>query len=79
MVAFLHSLLTKGKKRASAPTPDPNPNAVRSPMLWPEAGLSKPLCLVGLLGRALGHCSFSLIGLKRILFTNIFQRLKSPT
>ena len=27
-----------------------------------------------LLGRALGHFIFSLIGLKRILFTNIFQR-----
>ena len=27
------------------------------------------------LGRALGHFIFSLIGLKRILFTNIFQRL----
>ena len=27
------------------------------------------------LGRALGHFTFSLIGLKRILFTNIFQRL----
>ena len=26
-------------------------------------------------GRALGHFIFSLIGLKRILFTNIFQRL----
>ena len=29
----------------------------------------------GLLGRALGHFIFSLIGLKRILFTNIFQKL----
>ena len=28
-----------------------------------------------LLGRALGHFIFPLIGLKRILFTNIFQRL----
>ena len=28
----------------------------------------------GLLGRALGHFIFSLIGLKRILFTNIFQK-----
>ena len=28
-----------------------------------------------LLGRALGHFRFSLIGLKRILFTNIFQKL----
>ena len=27
------------------------------------------------LGRALGHFTFSLIGLKRILFTNIFQTL----
>ena len=27
------------------------------------------------LGRALGHSIFSLIGLKRILFTNIFQKL----
>ena len=27
------------------------------------------------LGRALGHFIFSLIGLKTILFTNIFQRL----
>ena len=27
------------------------------------------------LGRALGHFTFSVIGLKRILFTNIFQRL----
>ena len=27
------------------------------------------------LGRALGHFIFSLIGLKRILFTNIFQKL----
>ena len=27
------------------------------------------------LGKALGHFIFSLIGLKRILFTNIFQRL----
>ena len=26
------------------------------------------------LGRALGHFIFSLIGLKRILFTNIFQK-----
>ena len=26
-------------------------------------------------GRALGHFIFSLVGLKRILFTNIFQRL----
>ena len=30
---------------------------------------------LGLLGRALGHFIFSLIGLKRILFTNIFQKL----
>ena len=28
-----------------------------------------------LLGMALGHFMFSLIGLKRILFTNIFQKL----
>ena len=28
---------------------------------------------VDLLGRPLGHCIFSLIGLKRILFTNIFS------
>ena len=28
-----------------------------------------------LLGRALGHFTFSLIGLKRILFTNMFQKL----
>ena len=27
------------------------------------------------LGRALGHFIFSFIGLKRILFTNIFQKL----
>ena len=27
------------------------------------------------LGRALGHFKFSLVGLKRILFTNIFQKL----
>ena len=27
------------------------------------------------LGRALGHFTFALIGLKRILFTNIFRRL----
>ena len=27
------------------------------------------------LGRALGHFVFSLIGLNRILFTNIFQKL----
>ena len=27
------------------------------------------------LGRPLGHFIFSLIGLKRMLFTNIFQRL----
>ena len=27
------------------------------------------------LGRTLGHFIFSLIGLKRILFTNIFQKL----
>ena len=26
------------------------------------------------LGRAVGHFIFSLIGLKRILFTNVFQR-----
>ena len=31
------------------------------------------------LGRALGQFIFPLNGLKRILFTNIFQRLKSPT
>ena len=31
------------------------------------------------LGRALGHFIFSLIGLKRILFTNIFKSFKSPT
>ena len=30
----------------------------------------------GFLGRALGHFVFSLIGLKRILFTNIFQKQK---
>ena len=30
------------------------------------------------LGRALGHFIFSLIGLKRILFTNIFQKLEKP-
>ena len=31
------------------------------------------------LGRALGHFIFSLIGLKRILFTNnIFQKLSKP-
>ena len=29
----------------------------------------------GILGRAFGHFIFSLIGLKRILFTNIFQKL----
>ena len=29
----------------------------------------------GFTGRALGHFRFSLIGLKRILFTNIFQKL----
>ena len=29
----------------------------------------------GLLGRALGHFIFSFIGLKRILFTNICQKL----
>ena len=34
-----------------------------------------PLEQTGLLGRPLGHFIFSLIGLKRILFTNIFQRL----
>ena len=28
------------------------------------------------LGRALGHFIFSFIGLKRILFTNIFQKLQ---
>ena len=28
-----------------------------------------------ILGRALGHFIFSLIGLKRILFINIFQKL----
>ena len=27
------------------------------------------------LGRALGHFIFSVIGLKRIFFTNIFQKL----
>ena len=27
------------------------------------------------LGRALGHFKFSIIGLKRILFTNILQKL----
>ena len=27
------------------------------------------------LGRALGHFMFSLIGLKKIVFTNIFQKL----
>ena len=31
-----------------------------------------------LLGRALGHSIFSLIGLKKILFTNIFQKLQKP-
>ena len=31
-----------------------------------------------LLGRALGHFIFSLIGLKRILFTNFFQKLLKP-
>ena len=35
---------------------------------------STPACLQNL-GRALGHFVFSLIGLKRILFTNIFQKL----
>ena len=30
------------------------------------------------LGRALGHFIFSLNGLTRILFTNIFQRLETP-
>ena len=30
------------------------------------------------LGRALGHFIFSLIGLKMILFTNIFQKLSKP-
>ena len=30
------------------------------------------------LGRALGHFIFSLIGLKRILFTNIFQKPLKP-
>ena len=29
-------------------------------------------------GRALGHFIFSLIGLKRILFINIFQSFKAP-
>ena len=29
-------------------------------------------------GRALGHFIFSLIGLTRILFTNIFKSFKSP-
>ena len=31
--------------------------------------------LFAVLGRALGHFMFSLIGLKRVLFTNIFQKL----
>ena len=30
------------------------------------------------LGRALGHFIFALIGLKRILLTNIFQKLSKP-
>ena len=32
----------------------------------------------GSLGRALGHFIFSLVGLKRILFTNIFLKLEKP-
>ena len=31
-----------------------------------------------LLGRALGHFIFSLIGLRRIVFTNFFQQLSKP-
>ena len=35
-------------------------------------------CNLWFLGRALGHFIFSLIGLKRTLFTNIFQELYKP-
>ena len=46
----------------------------------PDSGLRTGECRLkgigsNILGRALGHFVFSLIGLKRILFTNIFQKL----
>ena len=36
------------------------------------------MCKIYTLGRALGHFIFSLIGRKRILFTNIFKSFKAP-
>ena len=41
----------------------------------PGSGLREA---VPFLGGALGHFIFSLIGLKRILFTDIFQKLSKP-
>ena len=46
------------------------PECETSPSLHPRGFRVR-----GLLGRALGHFILSLIGLKRILFTNIFQKL----
>ena len=65
-------------------TPRAEPEERTTP--WPDVGTTG-IFLYGLLrlailtpeavhlGRALGHFIFSLIGLKRILFTNIFQQL----
>ena len=38
-------------------------------------GTAKPDAPHPILGRPLGHFIFPLTGLKRILFTNVFQRL----
>ena len=42
---------------------------------WSLYGAGKAVCGHAFLGRALGQFIFSLIGLQRILFTNIFQKL----
>ena len=43
--------------------------------LTPQTYLAKKEKKTYHLGRALGYLIFSLVGLKRILFTNIFQKL----
>ena len=55
---------------------NPNPQVPLQKSLGGTAqGTQKPYRTVDGLGRALGHFIFSVIGLRRILFTHIFQKL----
>ena len=42
---------------------------------WLPSSLTEALQGFGLLGRVLGHFTFSFSGFKRIIFRNIFQRV----